>query len=97
MDKDNVTIGEKVNITGILLNSTGQPYPDGKIIVTINGTNYTADYNRTTGEFSLVNVTNVPGEYIINATYVDKDGNEVFTSKNTEFRVNLIPTVTTTE
>ena len=97
LDKDNVTIGEKVNITGILLNSTGQPYPDGKIIVTINGTNYTADYNRTTGEFSLVNVTNVPGEYIINATYVDKDGNEVFTSKNTEFRVNLIPTVTTTE
>ena len=72
IDKDEVTIGDKVTINGTVTDGMGNAVSDGTVTIDIDGEKYTV--NVTDGKYSLDNITSKSGNLTINVTYNGKDG-----------------------
>ena len=90
LDTDNVIIGENVTVKVNVTNDLGVQITDAAVNVTINGSNYTATYNSTSGFHEVQYNAVSAGKFLVNATYI-KDN---VTSITLEFTVNKIPTST---
>ncbi|RAP49999.1 MAG: hypothetical protein BZ136_02345, partial [Methanosphaera sp. rholeuAM74] len=87
IDDDNVTIGDKVTLNGVVTDGMGNPVKDGNVTLSIDGVNYTTKLNN--GRYTLENVTSKAGIITINATYNGKEGViNPATSTNVNLTVN---------
>ena len=91
--ENNVTIGEKVVIYGVVTDGNGQLIPTGNITILINDTMHNTTL--TNGEYRLDNITVKAGLFHVNATFTGNDNVSSITSRTINFTVNKIPTTTT--
>ena len=88
VEPSSLTVGENVYISGNVFDANAKVISEGKVNITINGSNFTVDVKD--GYYNLTYVTGNVGIFTVNATYLGNTNVSSSISEDKSFTVNKV-------